>query len=72
MSQKLILLVRCPKCNYKQQTESLKIVRCHNCMSSYEVYTDKETRIVRIVQGSQKELLRLRQKTLKLPRIGEI
>jgi len=41
-------------------------------MSSYEVYTDKETRIVRIVQGSQKELLRLRQKTLKLPRIGEI
>jgi len=56
----LVLLVKCPKCGFEQQTTTVKKVRCFRCNTVYNVYckTKKgwKSRIVKIVEGSYQEL----------------
>jgi len=62
------LEVRCPFCGWKQETSSVKRVRCQRCGRSYEVYLldsrgrVRGTRIVRLISGSLQELHKLAYK----------
>jgi len=63
----MILKVRCPKCGYEQTTKTIKRVKCWNCGATYSVYYKVrygrewvwKSRIVKIVEGTQEELLKM-------------
>ena len=62
----IILKVRCPYCGYEFNTTSIKTVRCKRCPHTFKVYYKKRygkkfiwrSRIVDIIKGSRKELLK--------------
>jgi hypothetical protein len=55
----LIVEVRCPKCNFHQETTSITYVRCRNCHKAFRVYTrNARPRIVRIVKGDKSKLFK--------------
>ena len=62
VTKKLVLKVRCPRCNYVFTTTTLKVVRCWNCLHNFKVlYYDRKfrtfrTRIVGIKHGTKQEL----------------
>ena len=45
------VLVKCPKCGWKQKSQSMTTVTCFGCGKTYKVFTKKERRIVSCPEG---------------------
>lgn len=56
---RLMLRVKCPRCNHEQNTTSIKSVKCFRCDRAFTIYPKKKkSRIVRIVKGTREMLMR--------------
>lgn len=54
---KLMIRVKCPRCENERNTTTLKTVKCFHCGRSFKVYPARgKSRIVRIVDGGIKLL----------------
>ena len=67
----LIIETYCPLCRFKQETTTIKTVQCKKCGRRYQIFGRHQSRIVRIVKGTNDLLQRRRRALRPIPRIGE-